>query len=533
MMYAIGSATMTAEITPDESVAEEERPLGLRQLLAFTGMTIGMFLAVLNIQIVGSSFAEIQAGLAAGRDEVSWVLTSAMIAEVIVIPLSGWLSRMLSTRWLFTISSIGFTLASIACANAWNIESMIVFRALQGFSGGAMAPMVFATVYSAFPVRHQTTLTAIVSLLGTGAVALGPSLGGWISEVLSWHYLFLFNVPFGIIATVLVITLVDFDKPNMRLMRRIDAPGIGLLAVFFISLLIVLEEGRREDWFDSSMIVSLVAVAVVAGILLLWRELACKHPVIDLRVFKNRNFAVGAFYIFVFGAGLFVPLYLLPLFLSRILGLNTFQIGTWLFVLGISMMVAGFVMPTLLKLFKRRVVAFFGFSLLALGTWLQGDLAIETDFVSLLMPQIIRGFATQMCFLSMIGLAIGLLPVNQVKDGTALFQLTMRLGAAIGVAIANSYLVIRSEVHYQAFRDRLTEGHAYAGDMFDAFSGALGPGLGESPETAVAGIQVLVTMVEREAMVHAFNDITIVVALFTAASLVLMPLVRSVRKPGQ
>jgi DHA2 family multidrug resistance protein len=297
--------------------------------------------------------------------------------------------------------------------------------------------------------------------------------------------------------------------------------------------LIVLEEGRREDWFDSSMIVSLVAVAVVAGILLLWRELACKHPVIDLRVFKNRNFAVGAFYIFVFGAGLFVPLYLLPLFLSRILGLNTFQIGTWLFVLGISMMVAGFVMPTLLKLFKRRVVAFFGFSLLALGTWLQGDLAIETDFVSLLMPQIIRGFATQMCFLSMIGLAIGLLPVNQVKDGTALFQLTMRLGAAIGVAIANSYLVIRSEVHYQAFRDRLTEGHAYAGDMFDAFSGALGPGLGESPETAVAGIQVLVTMVEREAMVHAFNDITIVVALFTAASLVLMPLVRSVRKPGQ
>jgi DHA2 family multidrug resistance protein len=521
---------MTAEATSDPIPSDAERPLGARQLLAFMGMTMGMFLAVLNIQIVGSSFAEIQAGLAAGRDEVSWVLTAAMIAEVIMIPLSGWLSRMLSTRWLFTISSVSFTLASIACANAWNIESMIVFRAMQGFSGGAMAPMVFSTVYAAFPVRHQTTLTAIVSLLGTGAVALGPSLGGWISEALSWHYLFLFNVPFGVIATLLVVTLVDFDKPNMALARRVDLPGIGLLAVFFICLLIVLEEGRREDWFESGMIVSLTAVAVVAGILLLWRELACKNPVIDLRVFKNRNFAVGAFYISVFGAGLFVPLYLLPLFLSRILGLNTFQIGTWVFVLGISMMVAGFLMPLMMKYFKRRVVAFFGFSLLALGTWLQADLAVETDFASLLWPQIIRGFATQMCFLSMIGLAIGLLPVSQVKDGTALFQLTMRLGAAVGVAIANSYLVIQAEIHYQAFRDRLPQGHAYAGDLFGAFSGALGPGLGESPDTGVAGIQVLARMVQREALVQSFNDITAMVALFIAASLVVLPLVRSVRK---
>jgi DHA2 family multidrug resistance protein len=514
-----------------ETVTERaERPLGMRQILAFFGMALGMFLAVLNIQIVGSSFDQIQAGLAAGRDEVSWVLTSALIAEVIMIPLSGWLSRMMSTRVLFGICSVGFTSASLACASAWDIESMIVFRASQGFFGGAMAPMVFATIFSAFPERYQTILTAIVSFLGTGAVALGPSLGGWISEVLSWHFLFLFNIPFGILAAVLVIGLVDFDRPDWSLAKRVDYPGILLIAVFFMSLLVVLEEGRREDWFDSSMITTLAVVTTVAGIALLWRELTCEYPVVDLRVFGNLNFAMGAFYIAVFGAGLFVPLYLLPLFLARIVGLNTFQIGTWIFVLGVSMMFAGFLVPFLVRYFRRRTIASVGFFLLALGTWFQADLSADTDFVQLLLPQVLRGFATQLCFLSMVGLAIGLLPVEQVKNGTSLFQLTMRLGAAVAVAIANSYLVIRSEVHFHEFREQLAVGHAYSGDMFGVFGGALGPRLGDSPETATASIQAMIRMVERDSMIQAFNEITIVFAVFIAASLVFMPLVRGVRK---
>ena len=516
-------------MTADVATAEAGRHLGARELLAFFGMTLGMFLAVLNIQIVGSSFAEIQAGLAAGPEEISWVLTAALIAEVIMIPMSGWLSRLLSTRVLFTISALGFTAASVACASAWSIDSMIVFRAAQGFSGGAMAPMVFATVFSAFPVRYQTPLIAIVSMLGTGAVALGPSLGGWISEYLSWPWLFLFNVPFGLLAAVLVSTLVDYDRPDWRLARRIDFAGIALLAVFFLCLLTVLEEGRREDWLESSKIATLAAVTAVAGVLLLWRELSCAHPVVDLGVFANRNFAIAAFYIMVFGAGLFVPLYFLPLFLARIIGLDTWQIGTWVFVLGLAMMIAGFLAPTLLRVFRRRVVAAAGFALLALGTWLQGRLSADTDFMSLLWPQIIRGFATQLCFLSMVGLAIGLLPVHQVKNGTALFQLTMRLGAAVAVAIANSYLVVRAGVHYHDLRERLPAGHPYAGDVLGVFEGVLGPNLGGAPATDVAGVQMLVRMMEQEAMIRAFNEITLVIALGVAASLVFMPLVRSVR----
>ncbi len=524
-LVMVASVTMTAEVI--DSVGE--RRLGGRNLLAFIGMALGMFLAVLNIQIVGSSFDEIRAGLAAGPDEVSWVLTASLIAEVIMIPMSGWLSRLFSTRYLFTLCGAGFTLASIACASATSIESMIVFRASQGFFGGAMAPMVFSTVYAAFPRRYQDNLIAIVSVLGTGAVALGPSLGGWISESLSWQWLFLFNVPFGILATVTVFVLVDFDRPDWELGRQIDIPGIALLAVFFMCLLIVLEEGRRADWFESEMIVTLTIITAISGLVLVWRELTCRYPVVDLRIFKNRNFAIGAFYIMIFGAGLFVPLYLLPLFLARIIGLNTFQIGSWLFVLGVSMMFAGFLVPTLLRYFRRRTVALVGFSLLAVGTWAQGRLTADVDFVYLLLPQLLRGFATQMCFLSMIGLALGLLPIDKVKDGTALFQLTMRLGAAVAVAIANSFLVTRAQIHYHEYREQLPVGQQYAGDIYGVLNSLIGNGIGESPALATAQVQILTRLVEREAVIQAFNEITVVVAALVALSLVLMPLVQSVR----
>ncbi len=513
----------------DAAAVRDARKLGARELLAFVGMALGMFLAVLNIQIVGSSFDEIRAGLAASPEEVSWVLTSALIAEVIMIPLSGWLSRLFSTRGLFTMCSLGFAAASVGCASAWDIESMIVFRALQGFCGGAIAPMVLSTIYASFPARYQNLLSAIVSLLGTGAVALGPSLGGWISESLSWPWLFLFNLPFALGATLLVILFYDFDRPDWSLARRIDLPGILLLAVFFMSLLIVLERGRREDWFDSSMILTLTGITVTAGILLLWRELTATHPFIDLRIFRNRNFVIGTTYVAIFGAGLFVPLYLLPLFLARVIGLNTLQIGTWLFVLGLSMMVAGFAMPTLVKYFRLRTIALAGFAMLGLGTWLQAHLHVDTSFESLLLPQIIRGVATQFCFLSMVRLALGRLPVEQVKDGTAMFQLTMRLGAAVAVAIANAWLVIRADVHYHRLREWTGEAWYSSGELLGLFGGRLGPVLGSGVDTDIASIQMIARMAAQEAQIQAFNEVTTVVAICLALSLLGLPLIRGVR----
>jgi len=512
--------------TPAISV---DRKLGVRELLAFIGMALGMFLAVLNIQIVGSSFDQIKAGLAAGPEEVSWVLTSALIAEVIMIPMSGWLSRLMSTRWLFTGCALGFGGASIGCALATNIEQMIFFRAAQGFMGGGLAPMIWAAIYVSFPRRYQGYLLAIVSLLGTSAVALGPSLGGWISEEASWPWLFYFSVPFAVLSAVLVFFFVDFDEPDWTIFEDIDLPGILLMATFFMCLLVVLEEGRRQDWLESRLILALSAISVVSGFLFVWRELTCSKPLIDLRVFGYLNFSVGAFYVAVFGAGMFVPLYLLPLFLSRILGLNTWQIGSMIVVLGISMMVSGFFMPYLMRTFSLRAIAVVGFGMMALGTWFQAQLNFDTGFVELLLPQILRGAATQMCFLSMVGLAVGTLPEQQVKSGTALFQLTMRLGAAVCVAIANNYLFIRTRYHYHEIRESVSVGNPAAMETLARLDSSRAALLGDSPWALMASLQRYAAIGEREAMILAFNEVTAFVAVCLAVSIIFMPLVRSIK----
>jgi len=522
-----GQPPATAEETA--VAADKGDSPSVRQIVAFFAMVVGMFVAVLNVQIVGSSFKEIQAGLAAGRDEVSWVLTSALIAEVVMIPLSGWLSRFLSTRWLFTIAAGGFSVFSLACAFSWNIESMVVFRSIQGFFGGAMMPTVFASTFLLFPPRMQNAAVAGASVVGTSAVAIGPTLGGWISEALSWHWLFLVSVPVGTFVMITVAILVDFDRPNWRLGRRIDFLGIVLAAIFFGSVLIILEEGRREDWFASHMIVTLTIVAFLAGLFLLWRELEVREPVIDFRAFKNRNFVVGCFYIGVFGSGLYVPLYLLPLFLARVRDMSTEQIGTTVVVLGLAMIVSAPSVGYMLRYIPRRYVAAMGFSMLAIGNYLQAGLTAESGFYDLLLPQIIRGLSTQMCFLPMISLALGKLPPEQVKNASGLFNLTMRLGAAVAIAVANNFLEVRTQHNYARIIESLPVGTQAGQQVMSKFHHMFELRIGDSPQASEAALHLLIRLAEREAMVLAFNDVTIAAAIWVACSLVLLPLVRSVR----
>jgi len=301
------------------------------------------------------------------------------------------------------------------------------------------------------------------------------------------------------------------------------------MATFFMCLLVVLEEGRRQDWLESRLILVLSAISVVSGFLFVWRELTCSKPLIDLRVFGYLNFSVGAFYVAVFGAGMFVPLYLLPLFLSRILGLNTWQIGSMIVVLGISMMVSGFFMPYLMRTFSLRAIAVVGFGMMALGTWFQAQLNFDTGFVELLLPQILRGAATQMCFLSMVGLAVGTLPEQQVKSGTALFQLTMRLGAAVCVAIANNYLFIRTRYHYHEIRESVSVGNPAAMETLARLDSSRAALLGDSPWALMASLQRYAAIGEREAMILAFNEVTAFVAVCLAVSIIFMPLVRSIK----
>ena len=275
-----------------------------RQLFGFLAMVFGMFMAILDIQIVSASLAEIQAGLSASADEIPWVQTSYLIAEVIMIPLSGFLARALSTRVLFFCSAVGFTLASILCATATTIDQMIVYRALQGFIGGGMIPSVFAVAFSLFPASKRGVVSPLIGLVATLAPTIGPTIGGYLSHAFSWHWLFLVNVIPGICVAVAVFFLVDFDKPDYSLFDRFDYVGLLAMALFLGSLEYVLEEGPRYDWFDDQTIATFAVLATIGAIIFFWRAFTAKEPIVELRAFKNRNFAFGSAFSFTMGIGL-------------------------------------------------------------------------------------------------------------------------------------------------------------------------------------------------------------------------------------
>ena len=248
-------------------------PLRAKDILPFVVMCIGMFMALLDIQIVASSLQDIGGGLSAAQDQISWVQTAYLIAEICMIPLSGWLTRVFSTRWLFTVSAVGFTLASLLCGIAWNIESMIVFRALQGLLGASMIPTVFTSSFHYFQGTRRVYSAAVIGTIASVAPTLGPVIGGWITDTLDWRWLFYINLLPGALVAVLTPMLVKIDKPDWSLLKGADYPGIVLMAIGLGSLQYVLEEGARWNWFDDATIKTFAIVAVVAGILFVIRSL--------------------------------------------------------------------------------------------------------------------------------------------------------------------------------------------------------------------------------------------------------------------
>src|ERR1700732_2354020 len=300
-----------ATAAPSERIAP-------RRLVAFLIMVFGMFMSILDIQVVSASLTDIQAGLSASSSEVSWVQTSYLIAEVIAIPLSGFLSRALGTRLLFAISASGFTLASLACGFTSSIEQMILWRAIQGFLGAGMIPTVFASAYTVFPRSKFYIVGPIIGLVATLAPTVGPTVGGYITDAMSWHWLFFINVVPGIAITIGVLALVDFDQPNFALLDRFDWWGLIYMAGFLGALEYVLEEGPQYEWLQDTSVAVCAAVCALSAIAFFYRVLTADEPIVDIRAFTDRNFAIGCLISFCVGIGLYGLTYLSPPYLAAV-----------------------------------------------------------------------------------------------------------------------------------------------------------------------------------------------------------------------
>ncbi|MCL7420158.1 MAG: DHA2 family efflux MFS transporter permease subunit [Methylobacter sp.] len=504
----------------------EETPLTLAQWIGFFSMSIGVFMAVLDIQIVASSLKEIQAGLSATQDEIAWVQTSYLIAEVIIIPLSGWLARVFSTRYLYAISAGGFTLASLLCAFAWNLPSMVIFRLIQGFLGGAMIPITFTVIFIMFPPRLQPAMTIVLGLIVTIAPTIGPILGGYLTETYSWQALFLINVVPGMLVCILVWLNVDIDRPEWHLLQKIDFIGIVLIAIFLGCMQFVLEEGVRHQWFEDNLVMALTIAAVVSGIAMLIWELKTPHPIIDLHAFRNVNFAVGCLYSFVLGIGLYTITYLVPIYLGSVKGLNSLQIGYYLMVVGLFQLLSAFIAGPLEKKMDLRWMLCLGFGLFALGCWMNAGLTAESGYWEFFWPQAIRGTALMLCFLPINTLALGLLPVEEVKNASGLYNLMRNLGGAIGLAVANTLIIYLTKSHYATLREAMTATNYQGQELLE--------GLSESmrqlnlAEPSSAALKQITALAWREAEVMTFNTLFEIIAVIFLGSLIIAPFLKKV-----
>jgi DHA2 family multidrug resistance protein len=505
--------TTAIAAAPAPTLNPAEQPLRAK-VFAFVLMCVGFFMATLDIQIVASSLKDIGGGLSASQDELSWVQTSYLIAEIIVIPMSGWLSRVFSTRWLFAASALGFTAVSMVCGLAWDIDSMILFRALQGALGAVMIPTVFTTVFVLFPPGKQRLIASTaVSTLASLAPTIGPVIGGWLTDQWSWHWLFFINLVPGIAVTVLVPKFVHVDEADLSLLKRGDYLGIVLMSAFLGCLEYVLEEGPRKNWFGDDAILACAWIAGISGFLFLVHAFTAKEPIVDLRALGLRNFAIGSLQSFVIGIGIYCMVFLTPGFLSRVRGFDSLQIGVAMLSVGSAQLVGLVVYTWFARFVPLRRLLVFGLLLFGIGSALYVPVTHDWGWQQLLIPQMLRGFGQQFCISPIVMMSLGSLPPARLKSASGLFNLMRNLGGAIGIAVVSTMLNDRLNLHYERLAEHVTAGRPRIDLAMERQMAHLGAVAGDTLNSAQGGMAMLHSLVMREALVLTYSDTFLAVTL--------------------
>jgi DHA2 family multidrug resistance protein len=497
-----------------------------RKFLIFGVMAFGQFLALFDIQIVSASLSDVQAGLAAGPDEVSWVQTAYLMAELVMIPLSAYLARAMSTRWLFVLSAGLFTLSSLLCGLAWNIESMILFRALQGFTGGAMVPLVFAVGFTIFSGKQRAMIPAILGTVAVIAPALGPTVGGLITQVFDWRWLFFVNLLPGVLVTVTSIFILRVDRADTSMFGRIDWSHFAAMAVFLGGLEYVLEEGPRNDWFGDPAIAVAAWMSLVAFVLFLERAFFSPNPVVSLKPLRKPIFAFACVFNLVIGFGLYSSIYLVPVFLARVRGFDSLQIGTTVFVVGIAQIGSTAIAATLSQRIDMRWMISVGLVLFAWSLWLSSEMTSAWGFWELFFPLAVRGLALMLCIVPSVNMALSAFPPQELGAASALFNLMRNLGGAIGIATVNTWLQDNTRIAAARFGEALGHNSAAASDKLAELAARI---QGSTPDPVVAAEgarELFAQVVAREALTMAFDDVFRLMAWIFVAALVLVPFCR-------
>lgn len=515
-----------AAATALPATGPEQQPTW-RDWVGVMAMVTGLFLSIMDVQIVTSSLTQIQGGLSASGDEIAWVQTAYLIAHVVMVPFSGTLSRLLSTRITFVGAALGFTAASVLCATATSLGEMILYRATQGFFGGAITPAVFPVVYTKFRGRQLATALVMISVILNLSSTLGPTIGGYLTDTFSWHWLFLVNIVPGIGVAIVVWLTIDIDKPDLSLLRNFDVIGLILMALFFGCLEFALQEGPRWDWLDDAWIRAAAIVSAVASVLFFWRMLTYRQPIVDLRAFTNRNFSLGSFYTFLIGVGMYGTTYLVPLFLAQVRGYSSMQIGMTVVVAGGFMMVMSPFSTQIARRMDLRVMLAIGLALFAVSMYLTATLTNQTGFVELFVPQALRGFALMFCYLPANMIALGTIAPDKLKNAAGLYNLTRDLGGALGLATIGTVMNDRLHFHWNRLIEDINPARPVVQQFLETQTNRLESLIHGDP--AEAALKLVAGIVQREALVMTYNDALLLIGAAFVIGLLLMPLARPAR----
>ncbi|MDB5991618.1 MAG: Multidrug resistance protein [Herbaspirillum sp.] len=447
-MAAPASAPAMARSAPAPAVMHTvEEHVSLKTWIAVVGAALGAFLAILNIQIVSSSLADIQGALGAGADEGGWITTAYLVAEIIVIPISGWLARVFSVRTYLLTNTLLFLILTVACAFTTNLGQMIVVRAMQGFAGGVLIPLAFSIIMTRLPPSKHAIGLSIYAVSDIFAPAIGPVIGGLCNETFGWQSIFFINLLPGAVMFVMLWFALDPEPRQFELLRRGDWFGIATVAVGLGALETVLEEGEKYDWFGSQFIVRLTILTVVSLVTFVIVQLVRKNPLLHLRLLARRNFGLGSIANFFFGLSMYGWIYIVPLYLGRIQGYNAEQIGGVMIWIGLPQLLILPLIPKVMKRVDPRLLVIVGFVLFIAGSLLAMNLSGSFSGPQFLASSLVRAVAQSMVMTPLSAIAVAGIEREHAGSAAALFNMIRNLGGAIGIAVIQTFLTKRGQFH--------------------------------------------------------------------------------------
>ncbi len=499
--------------------------------IAVIGATLGAFMAVLNIQIVNASLADIQGAIGAGIDDGGWISTSYLIAEIVVIPLSGWLAQVFSIRIYLLTNAILFLVFSAACALAQDLSQMIAMRAVQGFTGGVLIPMAFTLIITLLPKTKQPIGLALFAISATFAPAIGPTIGGYLTENWGWQYIFYVNLVPGALMIVMLWYSLEARPMKLSLLREGDWFGIVTMAIGLSALQTVLEEGNKDDWFGSPFIVKLSIVAAIALSAFLVIELIARKPLLNLRLLARRNFGFGILANFLLGIVLYGSVFILPVYLSRIQGYNAEQIGRVLAWTGLPQLLLIPLVPRLMQRFDARIIIGAGFVLFAASNFM--NIYMTNDYAAdqLFWPNVVRALGQALVFAPLSAVATAGIEAENAGSASGLFNMMRNLGGAVGIALLQTLLTKREHFHSNVLMQSVSLFEQATQTRIEKLTQYfISHGVIDRIDATRRAYVAIGKIVQKQAFILAFSDLFF---LLGAALIVALAASMMLKKPGQ